>query len=154
MKLLLRSDSGRRRSPLSAVRCLLSIPALLSLLACASTPPPAPPSLQIVLNGQVIDRQFREIVVTVINDGRTPLYGFPVEVDIPPSLAIIRESHEGALDLRGTGDGRYHYVVSRLDPGAHVVARFPFRRESAAALAAADVRVVAAGIESRRAFSE
>jgi hypothetical protein len=161
MKLLLQSDSGQRtadsgprRPLLSAVRCLLSVPCLLSLLACASTPPPAPPSLQIALNGQVIDRQFREIVVTIVNDGTTPLYGFPVEVDIPPSLAIIRESHEGALDLRGTDAGTYHYVVSRLDPGAHVVARFPFRRESSAALAAADVRVVAAGIESRRTFSE
>jgi len=143
------ADSGCRPYLLSAVCCLLSI-----LTACASAPPPAPPSLHIDINGQVIDRQLREIVVTVINDGTAALVGFPVEVDIPAGLAIIRESHEGALDLREAAGGKYSYTVRQLEPGAHVIARFPFRREASAALAGADVRVVAAHVESRRTLSE
>src|SRR4051812_3439131 len=129
---------------LSAVCCLLSI-------ACHVPPPP---SLQVQINGQVIDRQFREIVVTVINDGTSPLYGFPVEVDIPAALAVIRESHEGGLELRQESGGKYRYTVAQLAPGARVTARFPFRRESSAALAGADVRVIAANVESRRSLSE
>jgi len=122
------------------------------LSACVTIPPP--PTLQVQISGQVIDRQFREIVVTVINDGTTRLYDFPVVITMPPKLAVIRESHEGGLDLQKEGAGTYRYVVRRLDPSAHVTARFPFRREASAALAGAEVRVVAANVESRRTFSE
>lgn len=138
------TDSRRTKHLLSAICYLLS-------LACRVPPPP---SLQVQINGQVIDRQFREIVVTVINDGTTPLYGFPVEVDIPAGLAVIRESHEGGIELKQESGGKYRYTVAQLAPGARVTARFPFRRESSGALAGADVRAVAANIESRRTFSE
>ena len=150
--MLLQSDSRQRTADsgfgallLSAVCCLLSI---------ASCTPPPPPHLQLQIAGQVIDRQLREIVVTVINDGATPLYAFPVEIDLPANLTIIRESHEAGLELRSTRDGVYRYTVAQLAPNDHVTARFPFRREASAALAGADIRVMAANIEARRALSE
>jgi hypothetical protein len=154
MKTLLVSDSRQQTADsrrggrlLSAVCCLLSFTA-----ACASAPPP--PSLQIQISGQVIDRQFREVVVTIINDGAASLHDVPVEIDVPAGLAIIREAHEGGLELHTEGGGKYRYIVRQLQPGARATARFPFRRETSAALAGADVRVVAANVKSQRTFPE
>ena len=149
--MLLQSDSRRQIADSRIVVLLLS--AICYLLSPSCTPQP-PPHLQLQIAGQVIDRQLREIVVTVINDGATPLYGFPVEIDLPANLTIIRESHEVGLELRSTRDGVYRYMVAQLAPNEHVTARFPFRREASAALAGADIRVVAANIEARRALSE
>jgi len=153
MKTLLVADSsGQIADSRRLVLLLSAICCLLSVTACVSAPPP--PSLQIQISGQVIDRQFREIVVTIINDGPASLHDVPVEIDIPAGLAIIREAHEGGLELRTEGGGKYRYIVRQLQPGAHATARFPFRREASAALSGADVRVVAASVKSRRTFPE
>jgi hypothetical protein len=153
MKTLFGSDSSGQIADSRDADLLLSASCcLLSVTSCVSAPPL--PSLRIQISGQVIDRQFREIVVTIINDGAAALHDVPVEIDIPAALAIIREAHEGGLELRTESGGKYRYIVRQFQPGARVTARFPFRREASSALAGADVRVVAANVKSRRTFPE
>jgi hypothetical protein len=129
----------------------LSVLTSILLAACASAPPPA---LLIGINGQVIDRQFRELVVTVSNGGSTVLHDVAVEVTLPPDLAIIKESHDEAMRLRTQKNGGFSYSIETLAPGTQTVARYPFRRQSAFALAGREVKVVAGGVEMRRTISE
>ncbi len=90
-----------------------------------------------------------ELVVTITNDGTAVTEEIPVKIQLPATLAVIRESHEG-MTLRGERDGTYEYATRRLNPGERVIARFPFRRDGERALIGGEVHVVAGTTEFRR----
>jgi hypothetical protein len=115
----------------------LALAALLA--ACATAPPPAPP-LRIDLSGQVIDRQFRELVVHVTNAGDATLRDVAIEITLPAALPLLREP----VPPRVTRDAHVYAIhVGELAPGAATAVHFPFRTSASAALAERPVHVVA-----------
>lgn len=128
----------------------LVIAALVTLAACtATTPPPpsGPPTVEIHIGGQVVDRQLREVVVLFANFGTKPLQDIRVAVELPSELANINEMHEPAAHLEqrmATGSNvRYEYAIRRLPAGSTVTVRFPFRREHLGVLSRSAIRATA-----------
>lgn len=103
--------------------------------------------MRIDINGQVVDRQFRELVVRATNTGATPLQHVTLDVVLPESLPVIGNRQPESMDLETTtlSGGRrvYTYAIRSLAPGAAAVARFPFRTQSTPALEHNEVSVVA-----------
>lgn len=132
---------------------------LIFLLGCASTPAVTPP-IAIEINGQTIDRQFRELVVRATNSGPSTLDGVRLEVSLPSSLPLLRESHSTGVRLRSSATARdarlYVYALPPLAPGATASAHFPFRTQALGILEGQRMNVVArAGrgtVEASRAF--
>jgi len=139
------------------IRKLLPVALLALHCASATTTPP----LRIDINGQTIDRQFRELVVRATNDGTDTLRGLRLEVTLPESLAVIGNGqHAERMELRRTkldGSNRvYAYALPPLAPGTTAAAHFPFRTQALAALEGHEIHVVArlgsAKIETKRIF--
>jgi len=119
----------------------------LFAFGCASHPVPAAPSLRIDVAGQVIDRQFREVVVSLANTGAAAAGPTRLEVALPQQLPVIHESHDRNLILEkdGVSDAAhtYLYVVSSIEPGGRAVARFPFPRQGEMVLRKGEITVTA-----------
>jgi hypothetical protein len=139
----------------------LAAAALAAVLGrCASATPPSPPAVEIRINGQMIDRQFRELVVHATNAGTETLRQVRLEITVPESLPVIHEGHSTGMELRSAKRSHharcYVYGLPPLAPGATVAAHFPFRSQALGLLAGQHVKVVARGrrgaVEAARAF--
>jgi hypothetical protein len=121
------------------------------LAACASSPAPRA-ELRVAIAGQVVDRQFRDLVVTLSNAGSVAVHEITLDVELPASLHILSESHGADVTLRdertANSTHTYIYEVHKLAAGASVVTHLPFRRESSRELAGREVRAIARGRES------
>jgi hypothetical protein len=127
----------------------------IALASCASAPPLP---LRIDVHGQVVDRQFRELVVRATNDGPSTLRNVHLDVAVPQSLPVIGDSQAESMTLDSTeaaGDQRiYHYTIPSLAPGRTAVAHLPFRTSSMATIEGKELTVTArlgsAKVETKR----
>jgi hypothetical protein len=123
---------------------------LLALLfvSCVSAPKP-PAALRVTIGGQVIDRQFREVVVTLTNAGPAATGDLELAIEVPEALVLVDESHSPQLTPRErsalNGIRMFRYDVAELFAGATVSVHLPFRRQSSSALSGATVRSVVTG---------
>ena len=139
----------RRRIPFAA--------ALILFASCASAPPFP---LRIDISGQVIDRQFRELVVHATNTGTSTLRDVRLMVTLPESLPVIGRDHTESMTLENietAGAQRvYRYAIAALPPAGTAAAHFPFRTSSMGTIEAKTMTVTArmgsAVVETKRMF--